>query len=458
MTVKKVVSWMLMLSGLALFAACEGEPKAPEVIASHEPGDLALFVERASGSGPYVESTTERFRLVASGEPFKSVRWSANAGTLVPDADQVTWTLPGAGTASLSVTVETESGKTAEGSFSFNVAPVIAASTQIDPGLDKTGAACKLVFDKAGTGHVIYTNDSHGSLMYASWDGTTWKTEQIESLGGGNGATVSSVITPSLAVDPDTGTPHVAYAGAIDGSTTYRIRYATRVNGAWVREEVDPANHTTAARLSIGLNPAQGQQPVIVFSDSAAGLQRATRTAANTWSVGNFPSANAPLTSNIIFNQTGTLYITIGNGGLLAFNGTTVETYGLSLDPTYAKWISLAWGPSQHILAATNGNADAASSGFLDITVGTPLSSSVFKTAEVDYEHDSSDLAYGAGKPYVALRHGTTLELLTTDARRFWTYTQLGTVQDGSRVSVAVRPTDGTPHVCYQRDSKVTFQ
>src|SRR5262245_38037720 len=92
---KRVVSWMLMASSLALLAACGGEPKTTEVIASHEQGDLALLIEREQGAGPYVESTEERFKLVASGEVFKSVRWNATAGTLVPDADRVAWTLPG---------------------------------------------------------------------------------------------------------------------------------------------------------------------------------------------------------------------------------------------------------------------------------------------------------------------------------------------------------------------------
>ncbi|NPC53797.1 hypothetical protein D7X99_41985 [Corallococcus sp. AB032C] len=76
----------------------------------------------------------------------------------------------------------------------------------------------------------------------------------------------------------------------------------------------------------------------------------------------------------------------------------------------------------------------------------------------MDYKYGASDLAYGGGKPVVALRNGTSLSLGTTNAQGFWTYTQLGTVQDSSRPSVAIRPTDGVPHVCYQRDGKVTFQ
>ncbi|RKG91197.1 hypothetical protein D7W82_01015 [Corallococcus sp. CA049B] len=56
------------------------------------------------------------------------------------------------------------------------------------------------------------------------------------------------------------------------------------------------------------------------------------------------------------------------------------------------------------------------------------------------------------------LRNETSLSPGTTNAQGFWTYTQLGTVQDNSRPSAALRPPDGVRHVCYQRDGKVTFQ
>ncbi|WP_224367559.1 hypothetical protein [Hyalangium versicolor] len=459
---QRVVSWLLMASSLALFAACEEEPKAPEVIASHGPGDLALLIEREHGAGPYVESTEERFKVVASGEVFKSVRWNANAGTLVPDADQVAWTLPGAGPASLSVSVETESGKTAEGSFSFDVvAPALAASTQIDPSSDVTGSACELAFDNAGTGHMVYSNDTHHSLWYASWDGTTWTTEQIDGPGLDNG---SFIWTFALVVDPETGTPHVTYVRGygVPSPTTQslRIRYATRVNGTWVIENADNTLRTPLAnRISIALNPANQKQPAIVVSDPTA-IKMLSRTAPGTWTTTNV--SGGYLLGDALFDQAGTLYVYVSAGYLNTINGTTKESFPTQqgFDPTPVKWLPMVWGPNQHLLAIPSGaGLERIRSVFLDMTVGTPLASSTIKSSLFDLQsNDGSDLAYGAGKTYIVLRHGTSLEFLGQDAQGLWTYNQLGTAQTGSRPSVAIRPTDGAPHICYQRDGKVSFQ
>ena len=462
---KRVVSWILMLSGLTLLAACGSEPKPAEVITSHGPGDVVLLIEREGGAGPYVESTAERFKIVASGEVLSAVRWSANAGALEPDAERVTWRLPAAGTASLSVSVETESGKRAEGSFKFNViASPLASSTAIDTGPNVTGGTCELAFDNAGKGHVVYTNDTHNTLWYASWDGTTWKTEQIDGPGLNNGGVFTA--KPVLAIDPVSGTPHVGYikgTGAISYVT--RVGYATRVNGVWVREEVYTAATT---RMGIALNPTQGQQPVIVFGDNSPGSIRvATRTPANTGATVLLPlSTTHQLTSDPVFDATGALYFITyqvannnANNYLRVLRNSVVESVRLADTPSASvRWLAMVWGPDQHLFALSNWIWEGERTAIDDITVGTPLSSTTQNPSPVDYKYASSDLAYGAGKPVVAMRNGTTLELSTTDAQGFWTYTQLGTVQDGTRPSVAVRPTDGVPHVCYQRDGKVSFQ
>ncbi|NOK34760.1 hypothetical protein HMI49_16295 [Corallococcus exercitus] len=460
---KRLIAWGLMLSGLTLLPACGREPKPPEVIRSQGPGDLVLLIEREDGAGPYVESTVERFRVTTSGETLKSVRWSANAGALEPAADQVSWKLPQAGTASLSVSVETESGKTAEGAVHFNVvAAPLASSAVIDSGPDVTGAGCDLAFDSTGKAHVVYTNETHNSLWYASWDGTAWKTEQIEGPGFNNGGVF--VVKGVLAVDPVTGTPHVAYTkgtGNIATAST-RVGYATRVNGVWVREEVDAS---VVMRFSLALNPAQAQRPVIVFSSNPAGIVRvATRTAANTWSTVPLTANTQVLTSDALFDAAGALHVIthVPSSGyvsqsLQVLRGSTLESFPLKTSTT-APWLATAWAPDSRLLALSNSISDGEWNAIEDITVGTPAASSTRRVSTVDYKYAASDLAYGGGKPVVALRNGTALALGTTDAQGFWTYTQLGTVQDSSRPSVAVHPTDGVPHVCYQRDGKVTFQ
>lgn len=462
---KGIVAGVLL--ACSLLAGCDSEPERVEVIDSHGPGTTALLIERAGREGPYVGGTTEHFKVTASGEVFKSVRWSATAGALETDGEQVSWTLPAKGSASLSITVETQSGKTAEGSFNFNVVAAAAvASTAIDPGPDVTGVTCELAFDNAGTGHALYSNDTHRGLWYGTWDGTSWKTEQVDGPGLNNGGTY--VWNFALTLDVATGTPHITYLKGpglpTSPSAPWRITYATRVNGAWIREEVDPANRSPWTRVSVALNPAQGSQPVVVFSDGAAasGIRVATRTAPNTWSIAQFNTAI--LMGDVTFDASGTLYIPFNpNSGTETYVGTRpgaatdrIRLESVAIDST--QWLAAVWGPSQHLLLVSSDGLDSAKSAFHDLTVATPFTSSTQRGSPLDYRNDASDLAYGAGKPFIAHRHGTTLELITPDAAGFWTYTQLGTVQDGSRPSVAVRPTDGTPHVCYQRDGKVSFQ
>ncbi|MHA7628895.1 hypothetical protein [Corallococcus sp. M7] len=464
MSMRKMwVPRLLMLGGLTLLAGCGREPRPVEVIQSRGAADVALLIEREDGAGPYVESTAERFRVVASGETIKSVRWSADAGAIEPSQERVTWTLPTAGTASLSVTVETESGKTAEGAFQFNVvAAPLASSSVIDTGPDVTGSSCDIVFDSTGKGHVIYTNDTHNSLWYGSWDGTSWTTELIDGPGFNNGGVF--VVKSQLVIDPVTGAPHVAYSkgtGTINTSPM-RVGYATRVNGVWVREDVDAS---VVTRISIALNPAQAQRPVIVFSSGNGGsVKIATRTAANTWSSVPLSVASQALTSDALFDAAGALHFITHqplsgyvSQSLQVLRGSAVESFPLKTSSS-GSWLSTVWSPDSHLLALSNSISEGEWNAIEDITVGTPASASTRRVSTVDYKYSAADLTYGGGKPVIALRNGTSLALGTTDAQGFWTYTQLGSVQDNSRPSVAIRPTDGVPHVCYQRDGKVTFQ
>ncbi|NTX35988.1 hypothetical protein HUA78_16195 [Myxococcus sp. CA033] len=467
---KMVVSWILLVGSTTLFAACDSEQKKAEVIDSHGTGTVVLLIERETGEGPYVEGTQERFKVTAAGEVFKAVRWSANAGVVAAEAERVTWTLPKEGTASLSVSVETESGKTAEGSFNFSVvaSAVVVPVTGVDAGPDVTGVLCELAFDNAGKGHLVYTNETHRGLWYATWDGTTWTTEQIDGPGFNNGGTYVLNWNIALTLDVASGTPHVVYlkGPGLPGTTAanWRMNYATRVNGSWVREEVEPTNRTSYTRVSVALNPNQGLQPTVVFSDGSAGtgVRVATRTAPGTWGIAqhnmsilmgdvNFDASGALyIPSNA--NSSSDTYVSVRPGA--ATDRTRLD--GVTLENTL--WLSAVWGPSQHLLLLSSGGVDGARSALQDITVKSPITSSTLATSPVDFENDSNDMTYGGGKVFIAQRHGTKLELIAPDARGFWTYTQLGTVQEGSRPSVAVRPTDSTPHVCYQRDGKVSFQ
>ncbi|MBZ4401195.1 MULTISPECIES: hypothetical protein [unclassified Myxococcus] len=454
-----IMKRLLVAGAVSLFTACAGEPgDAPtQVIPSRTDNTLALLIEREGGQGGFVEGAAERFKVSASGEVFRSVSWSATSGVLEPDSERVTWKLPPKGVATLSVSVETQSGKKAQGEFHFNVESTTDTllNTVIDPSPDVTGGFCELTFDTAGRGHIVYFNDTHRSLWYGLWDGTSWTTEQIDGAGFNNEGKFT--FKPVIAVEPATGTPHIAYLkgnGEQGRGELMRVAYATRFGGTWVREVVDVAERTNAVNLSVTLNPTQGHQPVIAYGDSSSGARITARTGTNTWSTPLF--LQGAMTSEALFDAAGTLYFTNRNL-LTAVKGTVVETFSLNGLSSITSWSSLALTPDQHLLVLANGTPTGAWGSLFDVTLGTPLSTSTARTSQGDYNAGSNDLAYSAGKPVIAQRHGTTLELITPDARGFWTYTQLGTIQDGTRPSIAIRPTDGTPHVCFQRNGKVTF-
>ncbi|WP_342379750.1 hypothetical protein NVS55_09540 [Myxococcus stipitatus] len=462
---KKVcVSWMLLSGGVLPLAACDGEPKAPEVIDSRGTGDVVLLIERQGAEGPYITGRKERFKVAAAGESFKSVRWSATAGALEAAAEQVEWTPPQQGQASLSVSVETESGKVAQGSFHFNV--VAAPTTLIDPGPDLTGSQCELAFDSTGKGHALYLNDSHQSLWYATWDGTSWTTEVVDGPGFNNGGTY--VWEAALAVDAGTGVPHIAYIageGPPEKPLSRRVMHATRLNSRWTITPLATDSNRWPSQPTIALNPAQGGLPAVAYHETNMYFFMRL-TASGTWS--STQKGSRELSGEISFDAAGSLFIPYSTSSprktyvsVVAQEPSTQESL-LDLQLTEFsgsyKWLSVAWSPDAHLMLLAQAQAPASQSALRDVTLANPLSASTIRTSPLDLKHDASDLAHGASGPVIAHRHGTTLELITTDARGFWKYTQLGSVQDGTRPPVAIRPTTGTAHVCYQRDGKVNFQ
>jgi hypothetical protein len=81
------LSWSLPVVALLVQGDCGSTPKDP--IDSHEPQGVVILLEPEGREGPYVEGTTARFRVIASDEALSTVRWSATAGVIEPDAEHV---------------------------------------------------------------------------------------------------------------------------------------------------------------------------------------------------------------------------------------------------------------------------------------------------------------------------------------------------------------------------------
>ena len=474
-------AWLPRLCLLVVVACGEERPSPVPALFPEEASEgmpqaaapRALLLERES-QGPYLERTVERFRAAAPGAEVKSVLWSASGGKLETQGLHATWTLPRAGSASLTLTAQTQDGAQLTETYQFRVsaeasslaegtaANVPLAPVPVDSSGDVTGSMCDLAFDPAGNGHIIYSRFPHASIWYGFWNGTTWTTQQVDGLGFNTGGPFSGPM--ALAVDPS-GKPHIVYALAGKG-----IWYATLSGTTWTRERVDTAAlpPISGSDLAIALDPSQGNRPTIAYSwygiipngtnDYRTVLAYRTGAAAWTTSLLTFPLASSTADQDfhgeLLFDSTGTLYLTVGDYSLGTWKApSTVAVVELGSASLYAsKHISLARTTAGHLLMRWDGY-------LLDVTIGSPLSSSTARSSFIEATANYvGDLIFASGKPQELHVHGSSLEFVTPNADNYWTYTDLGTASASDRVALAQRPTTGVVHACYQSGSKVMFQ
>jgi hypothetical protein len=485
------MAWLLSkarLLGLCfplVLAAC-GEPTSavpshPSVDSSSDsplptlPRASAFSLEREN-QGPYLERTVERFRAISSIPDVSSVLWSASGGKLETQGMQATWTLPRAGTATLTLTAETHAGQQLTETFQYRVSTeassqaegaldnVPLAPVAVDPSDDATGETCDLAFDTAGNGHLIYYNETHPSIWYGFWNGSTWTTQLVDGMGFNTGGIVLRPM--ALALD-SAGKPHIVYRLSGKG-----IWYATLSGATWIRERVDTPSLLpySSDRVSIALDPSQGNRPTIVYNWRGAvpsvGTYRrivvAYRTGANTWtpSMVTFPVSDAYYDQNlrgeILFDPTGTLYLPFGNNAL--------GTWKASMSPASFEFLppnTVLYESDQEALVRTGAGhlLLRAGSTLVDITPGTtpPVASFTFSDIEA-VATPVGDLIFAGGKPQEIHLHGNSLELVTPNANNYWTYTSLGTATVNTRIALAQRPTTGVVHYCFQSGTKVMFQ
>ncbi|MDC0711835.1 hypothetical protein POL68_25420 [Stigmatella sp. ncwal1] len=131
---------------------------------------------------------------------------------------EATWTLPRAGTTVLTLTAETDAGPQLTQTFQYRVsaealsqaegawASGLLAPVAVDTSTDETGETCDLAFDSTGNGHLIYFNETHPSIWYGFWNGSTWTTQLVDGMGFNTGGIVMEPM--ALAVDA-TGKPHI---------------------------------------------------------------------------------------------------------------------------------------------------------------------------------------------------------------------------------------------------------
>jgi len=416
-------------------------------------------LERVSGEGPYLAGSTERFRAVAA-EPGE-LSFAASGGRLSAQGAEVAWELPDAEAAELTVALKAADGTSRSQSFRFGLvrSNALAATAGAYDATTDSIAECALAFDGAGNPHIAYVNTMHPSIWWARWTGSAWQNQQVDGMGFDTGGAVSGRIGFAVASD---GTPHFAYVLDASGPTGPAsgpgLWYATRSGASWVRERLDgslPYAYTSGVRLA--LDASRSGRPTAAYTtySPTAGAYRigiAYRTGANAW------------TAQAVANSASTC--SQSHLGGLAISGGTVYVTGRTDCSNYDNWLG-AWTSGATLSAAvrftTQYSSEAPAPVALDgtrfvtmrqgevfhVKPGASLSDAQVIASPVEYTSiDKYALAFGS-RPHVALIHNGALELVTTDAAGYWTYTQLATsTGNPANVSLALDGA-GAPHVCW---------
>lgn len=106
------------------------------------------------------------------------------------------------------------------------------------------GTPYSFVLDENNTPHIVY-----GCISYATFDGTDWLTQTIESVGNNFGA---------IALD-SSGTPCIAYT---DGKS---VKYATKIKSGWDIQTIDSLDPEYNVPFQVSLAIDQNDTPYILY-------------------------------------------------------------------------------------------------------------------------------------------------------------------------------------------------
>jgi hypothetical protein len=126
----------------------------------------------------------------------------------------------------------------------------------------RQGVYNSLAIDSAGQSHIAFAESGH--LEYATYDGSQWQFEEIDSA---SAADALAGLGLTLALDA-AGTPQLAYFDS--GKKT--LKYASKKSGAWKTEVVEQLSGTPKFPDGASIRLDSGGEPHIAYYDSGSGV------------------------------------------------------------------------------------------------------------------------------------------------------------------------------------------
>lgn len=183
----------------------------------------------------------------------------------------------------------------------------------VDQGGDP-GRGSSLVLDGAGRPHIGYIDYQTGWLKYAAWDGAAWQIQAADQADS-----IFTTSKTSLALDPITGYPRLAYGSPAAMPNPTGLLYAAWNGAAWQIQTVDSGDAASLVLDALG-------RPHIAYR--ADGALRYARWNGTQWVIQTVAGSGAGWSIQLRLDSAGRPHIAYEAG---------------SLDVHYAYWNGTSW-------------------------------------------------------------------------------------------------------------------
>lgn len=404
----------------------------------------------AAGASGLIVGDEARLLLDYEGD-LSDVRWAIEGGKFEADADGLGGRIVPADVGRLRVVVRATDavGGALSAAFELPVTPIDGATAIVNPaatGVVTTGtdaySSCRVVLDASDNPHIVFRDDTHSQLWYATFTGGAWVTEFVDGPGFAVGGAVTAEI--DLAID-SAGVLHAVYS--YDAG---HARYARRQGGVWTLEQIHTSMNPTTP-IAVALDPSNGNRPTTVFTDPSTAEDRpivAYRTGTNAWTAATWSTAGYDdhATGGIAFTSTGTAWFTYDLYSTYAAPWTAAAGFGTAetLAGSYDEWRPLSMVNNQPLVLTSEN---------MSVRTGS-AAWSAYEWESV--EPTAFDLATYANLPRMGVNHGG-VELVQVDADGYFVYDLVDEGSSGlGTISVAVDST-GVTHACYERSDEIWF-